>query len=248
MERIIYLDDTTSTNDYLLKNADLYGNEEMVIAVADYQSQGHGMGINTWESEKGANLLFSILVHPQWMEAGVQFLASMAEAVAIREVLSQYADGITIKWPNDIYWNDRKISGTRIDCNIKGLEMTDMVIGTGININQEVFVSDAPNPVSLCQITGRKHDCRKILDQIIKRFVYYYEVAKDEWESYDCDTIMEEYHKYLYRKGEFHFYEDENGVFEGRILDAHPNGILNIERRSGNISQYEYKEVKFIIP
>ena len=246
MKRTIYLEDTTSTNDYLLDNAGSYKYEEMVIAVADYQTQGHGMDANTWESEKGSNLLFSILVHPQWMEAGVQFLASMAEAIAICEVMEEYAQGFTIKWPNDIYWNDKKISGTRIDCNIQGFEMTEMVIGTGININQEKFVGDAPNPVSLCQITGRKHDRREILDKIIERFAHYYLVAKDEWESYDCDTILEEYHKHLYRKGEFCLYEDEEGQFEGRILEAHPNGILYIERRDGNISQYEYKEVRFL--
>ena len=183
--KIIYLDATASTNDFLLKNAGKYEGEDLVVAVSDYQTAGRGMGTNKWESEVGKNLLFSMLIHPLWVDAGVEFLVSMSEAIALCEVLSEYADDITIKWPNDIYWKDRKISGTRIDGNIKGMKIADMVIGTGINVNQREFHSDAPNPVSLYQITGKEHDCQEILDKIVSRFQYYYDIAQKEWEEYE---------------------------------------------------------------
>lgn len=241
---IVRLDNIDSTNDYLLS---LNTDKDMVV-VSDYQTNGHGMDTNKWESEKGKNLLFSILVHPTWLHPCTQFLLSMAEALALYDVLAEYADDITIKWPNDIYWKDRKLSGTRIDGNLKGMKLCDLIIGTGININQEEFLSDAPNPVSLKQITGKEHDIDEILQKIIKCFEYYYEIAEDEWgDSCECDTIMELYHEHLYRRGEWHWYEDENGRFEGLLYDVHPNGLMQIVRRDNTVSQYEFKEVKFII-
>jgi len=246
--KTIHIDATASTNDFLLKNAEKYEGEDLVVAVSDYQTAGCGMGTNKWESEAGKNLLFSMLIHPSWVDAGVEFLVSMSEAIALCEVLSEYADDITIKWPNDIYWKDRKISGTRIDGNIKGTTIADMVIGTGINVNQREFHSDAPNPVSLYQITGKEHDCQEILDKIVSRFQHYYNIAKEEWEVYDCDTIMDEYHKHLYRNDDsYHRYEDEYGEFEAKLFSVHPNGIMLLERRDGTISEYEVKEVKFLL-
>ena len=145
---IIRLSDTASTNDYLLG----LNTDQDLCVVADYQSAGKGMGTNTWESESGKNLLFSILLHPTWLPINKQYLLSMAEAVAIVEVLG---DGFEIKWPNDIYYGDKKLSGTRIDINLQGSTLKDVIIGTGINVNQEVFLSDAPNPISLKNINGQ---------------------------------------------------------------------------------------------
>lgn len=250
MLHIKRIDDTPSTNDYLLDFASTpEGAKWEGVVVCDYQSQGKGMRGNTWESEDGKNLLFSILVHPTWIVPWIQYLISMAEACALREVLSRYADDITIKWPNDIYWKDRKLSGTLIDGNIKGGVISDMVIGTGININQMEFKSDAPNPVSLRQITGKEYDRDEILAQIVERFEYYYGIARDEWkDEKECDTIMEEYHKHLYRcDGQMYDFEDERGRFRARIFDVHPNGIMQLIREDGELSQYEFKEVKFIL-
>lgn len=236
------LDDTTSTNDYLLNNSHF----DSLCVVADYQSAGKGMGTNTWESEAGKNLLFSILIHPTWLEAKNQYLLSMAEALALYDVLSGYTDGITIKWPNDIYWKDRKISGTRIDGNIKGRHMAEMVIGTGININQTTFLSDAPNPVSLAQITGREHDTAKILREILERFEHYLALAEEQYAAGDEGRhISTLYHSHLYRREGFHAYEDDNGTFEAEIAHVQQNGIMTLRCRNGEERHYEFKEVKF---
>lgn len=246
--KIIHLDATASTNDFLLKNAGKYEGEDLVVAVSDYQTAGRGMGTNKWESEVGKNLLFSMLIHPSWVDAGVQFLVSMSEAIALCEVLSEYADDITIKWPNDIYWKDRKISGTRIDGNIQGMKIADMVIGTGINVNQRQFLSDAPNPVSLFQITGKEHDCQEILDKIIMRFQHYYDMARTECGKGDCSAIVELYNSRLFRQdGQFHRYEDKDGQFDARLLKVHPSGYMSLLRTDGTVSRYEVKEVKFLL-
>ena len=164
---IIKLSDTASTNDYLLG----LNTDQDLCVVTDYQSAGKGMGTNTWESEPGKNLLFSILLHPTWLPINKQYLLSMAEAVAIVEVLGK---GFEIKWPNDIYYGDKKLSGTRIDINLQGSTLKDVIIGTGINVNQEVFLSDAPNPISLKNITGQEHDRNTLLRDILERFSIYY--------------------------------------------------------------------------
>ena len=235
---IIRLEKIGSTNDYLLS----LKTDKDVVAVTDYQSAGKGMGTNRWESEPGKNLLFSILVHPTWLHPKDQYLLSMAEALALYDVLSEYTSGITIKWPNDIYWNDRKISGTRIDGNIAGGGMSDMIIGTGININQEQFYSDAPNPVSLYNITRTKYDTDLILNDIISRFEYYYNMAKES-----PDAIHSMYLQRLYRRDGTYAYEDENGRFEAELLTVKPNGIMVLRRTDGTLSEYEFKQVKYII-
>lgn len=259
---VIRLNNIGSTNDYIMNELDksshsanakqrtsmtINENWEGVV-VAENQTSGRGMGSNTWESEPGKNLLFSILVHPSWLEASMQYILSMAEALALYDVLSKYTDDISIKWPNDIYWKDKKISGTRIDGNIKGRYMSDMVIGTGININQKVFHSDAPNPVSLFQITGREYDCNEILTLIIERFEHYRHIAQQEWENGKCyDTIHSMYQERLYRNKGIHKYEDKNGMFEAELIEVKANGIMALRCTDGSERSYEFKEVKFII-
>lgn len=253
--KIINLSEITSTNTYLLDNADKFSAEEYTVAVADYQSNGMGMSGNTWESENGKNLLFSILIHPDWLDPGIEYLVSMAEALALKDAIAEQVeaagmspDDVTIKWPNDIYWKDKKISGTRIDGNIKGYKLVDMVIGTGINVNQREFHSDAPNPVSLWQITGREHSVEELLNRVMERFIHYYNIAREEWEDgYDCGTIMDEYHESMYRREGVYRFEDEYGEFEASMYSVHPNGLLLLERTDGTISEYDFKEVKFII-
>ncbi len=239
--QIIRLDDIGSTNDYLLDLASEHPDRE-VVAVSRHQTDGKGMGTNRWESEKGANILYSMLLHPRWLPVSLQYLLSMAQAVAICEVLSEYTADITIKWPNDIYWRDKKISGTRIDTNIKGGKLGDMVIGTGININQQHFLSDAPNPVSLYQITGKTHDLDVILDKIISAFERY----RDLLHNGAHDTIIRLYHDNLYRKEGLHRYADDKGTFMARLVDVLPNGIMRLQRENGVISEYMFKEVQFL--
>ena len=152
MVKTIHVKETDSTNNWL-KSYQSEAGEDMTVVTTDYQSAGRGCGSNQWESEAGKNLMFSILLHPK-VSAKDQFILSMANALALKDVLDSYTDSIKIKWPNDIYWNDKKIGGTLIETSLQGAEIKDFIIGTGINVNQQEFHSDAPNPVSLIQIIG----------------------------------------------------------------------------------------------
>lgn len=240
-KKIIRLKETDSTNRYL-RDLPENGDEEIVIAVADYQSAGKGQGSHTWESEDGKNLLFSIKVHPRWVPVRQQFLLSMAEALALKDALDSYVDGITLKWPNDVYWKDKKISGTLIETSIDSKGIKTCIFGTGININQNKFYSDAPNPVSLCQILGHEVDREEVLRRIIAAFEQYYELLRRA----DYMDVSGIYHMALYRRKGFHRYEDADGEFEGAFVEVEDDGHLILHDKQGVIRSYAFGEIKFL--
>ena len=172
---IIHLSSVDSTNNYLMAYKPREG-ETMTVVYADEQTAGRGQGSNHWESEPGKNLTFSVLVHPTMVPVMRQFLLSEAGALALWDVLGQYlgADDVKMKWPNDIYWKDKKISGTLIETRLGGGHVKDCVYGIGIDVNQEKFVSDAPNPVSMKQILDHDVDLKELLNKIIDSFKKYY--------------------------------------------------------------------------
>lgn len=240
-KKIIRLKETDSTNRYL-RDLPENGDEEIVIAVADYQTAGKGQGSHTWESEDGKNLLFSIKVHPRWVPVRQQFLLSMAEALALKDTLDSYVDGITLKWPNDVYWKDKKISGTLIETSIDSKGIKTCIFGTGININQMKFYSDAPNPVSLCQILGHEVDREEVLQRIIAAFEQYYELLRRA----DYMDVSGIYHMALYRRKGFHRYEDADGEFEGAFVEVEDDGHLILHDKQGVIRSYAFGEIKFL--
>ena len=148
---LVALDETASTNQYLsqLCNQLQESVAELTTVTAEFQTAGKGQRGNTWEAEEGKNLLFSFVLYPSFLEARRQFILSQIVSLAIKEELSRWSDEITIKWPNDIYWKDKKICGILIENDLSGHHIRRSIAGIGININQEVFNSDAPNPVSL---------------------------------------------------------------------------------------------------
>ena len=149
-----HLAETDSTNTYLQQlDADRHL-PEGYIAYTDTQRAGRGQRGNSWESQPGKNLTFSLLLRPEHIPANQQFLLSQAVSLAATDVLNRYASGFSIKWPNDIYWEDKKIAGILIENVLSGSTFARSIVGIGLNINQERFISDAPNPVSLFQITG----------------------------------------------------------------------------------------------
>ena len=239
---IITLDATTSTNEYLLSQ----NTQDNLCVVTDYQSAGKGMGTNVWESERGKNLLFSLLVHPLWLGIQKQYLMSMVQAVSLWEALSDYVENptlLTIKWPNDIYYKDCKLSGTRIDLNLQGMKIQDMVIGTGVNVNQLQFTGTAPNPVSLSQISGLTYSLSQILSSIIDAFERNYALLRSGAEQY----IIRCYHEHLYRRVGMYRYRDIHGEFQADMVGVASNGILTLRRADGTLSKYEFKELSIVL-
>ena len=237
---IIHLSSVDSTNSYLMAYKPREG-ETMTVVYADEQTAGRGQGSNHWESEPGKNLTFSVLVHPTMVPVMRQFLLSEAGALALWDVLGQYlgADDVKMKWPNDIYWKDKKISGTLIETRLGGGHVKDCVYGIGIDVNQEKFVSDAPNPVSMKQILDHDVDLKELLNKIIDSFKKYYAAI----ENGEYAAISELYHSGLYRARGFHRYKDKDGEFEAAIVEVEDSGNLILRDREGCIRSYAFKEV-----
>ena len=238
---IIRLQEIDSTNRFL-KNLDSYDEEALTVAVADYQTSGKGQGSHTWEGERGKNLLFSLLVCPRWVPVRQQFLLSEAGALAIKEALDTYAEGFTLKWPNDVYWNDKKISGTLIETAVDSRGIKRCIFGVGININQTQFLSDAPNPVSLAQILGHEVDREEVLQKILEAFERYYELLRRA----DYQDVSGIYHLSLYRRKGYRWYEDQDGKFEGAFVEVEDDGHLILHDKQGVIRSYAFGELKFL--
>ena len=158
---------------------------------ADFQTAGHGQATNRWESEDGKNLLFSLLLRPIIIPAAEQFVITELVTLAIINVLQDYIrQRITIKWPNDIYVGDKKLCGILIENALCGSTIDTCIVGIGININQELFVSDAPNPVSLKQLNGRDNDREEIFGEIYKNIIRYYDYYVDMFDRFNCRPIV----------------------------------------------------------
>ena len=212
------------------------------LVVADDQTRGRGQQGNSWETEKGKNLTFSLLCHPDFILAAQQWLLSQCMAVAIQQTLSHYVEGVEVKWPNDIYVGDQKISGTLIECDLQGKHISNCIIGVGININQTVFRSDAPNPTSLQLLTGKEYDREEILSSFLQHFQRFYADLQEGRE----DSIRQLYMQHLYRREGFHRYRDVRGEFMAEIAEVEPTGHLRLRFEDGNVVRYELKEVQFI--
>ena len=147
----IHLESIRSTNTFLAQNAE--GAVHGTVVYADCQTAGRGQRGNSWESADFKNITMSMLLRPANVKPSCQFWLSEAVALAVVHTLDRYIDnGVSIKWPNDIYWNDRKICGILVEHSLSGGKIDHTIAGIGLNINQEKFLSDAPNPVSLHQI------------------------------------------------------------------------------------------------
>ena len=230
--KLIHIEETDSTNRWLKAHG-----EGTMVVVADYQTAGKGCGTNSWESERGKNLTFSMLIHPTDIPASQQFRITEVVSVALCEVLEQYIGDVSIKWPNDIYMGDKKICGVLIENRLQGNVIVDSIIGIGLNVNQTEFVSDAPNPVSLRQLLGREIDREALLHDFLETLET---VSSSE-------TTYSAYRNKLFRMGKQAVFSDETGRFEGTIQDVETDGRLLIKDLSGQARRYAFKEVQFVI-
>ena len=188
--KIIHLSQTTSTNSYAKKYIEEHQAGEGTIIVAHEQTSGRGYGENTWESEPGKNLTFSLILYPVFIKAADFFRISQFVSLGLVDVLEKHlSEGISIKWPNDIYYKDDKIAGILIENSILRDKIDSSVIGVGLNVNQEVF-AHAPNPVSLKQITGKEYDLEILLEEMVRSILNRYDQMKQDEENTNRNEQM----------------------------------------------------------
>lgn len=235
--KIIYKEELDSTNDFL-RGYD--GGEDMTVVWACFQTAGRGQGANHWESEPGKNLTFSMRIRPAGIPASGQYIISMLVAVATSEYLARTLNcEVQVKWPNDIYIGDRKIAGILIENRLAGRHIKDCIIGIGLNVNQKVFRSDAPNPVSMVQVDGTERDCGEVLRALTDCCSRYIE-------DFDAIDIRRRYRSILYRRTGFHGYRDASGRFSAEIADVEDDGHIVLRDTAGRCRRYAFKEVAFV--
>lgn len=241
-KNIISLVETESTNNYAMALvSDKYC--EGTVVLAQYQVTGRGQAGSYWESEAGKNLLFSLILEPKFLDAAKQFYLSMAVSLALVQMLKQHISEVSIKWPNDIYSGGKKIAGILIENTVKGSSLDRSVVGIGLNVNQEKFVSDAPNPVSMKQLSGKEYPLIAVLDEFLQLLDHWYILLK----QYDFKQIEEGYFTQLFRNNGWHQYRDSDGEFTAKIVGIGEFGKLLLEDQSGKIRTYMFKEVEFIL-
>lgn len=245
MPHYIKVSQTASTNTYLSRLAATLPGGTVIYTPS--QTAGRGQKGNSWESEDGKNLTFSLLLKRPPVKARDQFYLSEAAALAVVEALSAEAgDNFTVKWPNDVYWQDKKACGMLIENSLDGSDIATCIVGIGINVNQEHFLSDAPNPVSLINITGREHDLMALLKRVCSRIEQLVESLGDANARTD---LHQRYMAALYRNdGQLHPYEDAAGNrFIAMVTGIAPDGTLTLRHEDGTTHDYLFKEVRHII-
>jgi BirA family transcriptional regulator, biotin operon repressor / biotin---[acetyl-CoA-carboxylase] ligase len=241
---IVYLSETGSTNEYLfqLLRETRPGNGSVFIT--DNQTRGRGTDTNTWESEPGKNLTFSIILYPKFLPVERQFLLNQAIALGISEFVKENVahERVTIKWPNDIYIEDKKVCGTLIQSSIMGQSFDFVVVGIGLNVNQSVFRSSAPNPVSLLNITRIENDLGILLTQLCKKLDHWYQLVLDGEQT----LVKTNYLSTMYRLNEWHRYMIKGANYESRITGISEYGQLILEGRQGKEWVCDVKEVTYL--
>ncbi len=242
----LHLDETDSSNSHLTR---LLGEDEAIeegfTIWVDSQTAGRGQIGNTWLSEKGENLLFSILLKPRNVKISEQFYISEAVAVALLKTLKTIfpSEDFSLKWPNDIYFKEKKIAGILIENSLMGGEISHAIVGVGLNVNQSSFDDSLPNPISLSLITGEKFDRQSLLNKLVDAILSEVHALYNG----DFNQVRCVYMNMLFRKDLFSKYYDSNGEFRAVIKDVEPNGRLHLKLENGEERSYFFKEVEFVL-
>lgn len=238
----VELEETGSTNDWA--HAHLGELQcPLTLVTAEFQTAGRGV-TGGWQSRRGENLMFSLVSHPAQLPATQMFRLSVAICISVCNALNEVAPGFCIKWPNDVYFGDKKVVGILIENELQGKFVATCIMGVGVNVNQTSFSPDAPNPTSLALIAGKPLDRSAVLQRIIDNFHRLFTVVQrpDMWPG-----VFDEYHRLFFRRTGFHAFTDEKGPFEAEIVEVEPAGHLVLRDREGQIRKYAFKEVSYVI-
>ncbi len=239
---IVHLDTVDSTNNYAARELLTKSLNEGTVFVATCQKSGRGQRQSAWESASGLNLTFSIVLYPRNIEIKNQFMISKSISLGVLDFLSDYISGLSVKWPNDIYAGDKKMAGILIETTISAGKFSRAIVGIGLNINQEIFLSDAPNPVSLKNMTGQTYDLPIMLEHLCSKLDNRYIQLINGYSV----VINRDYERLLYRCGQWAGYVADGVFFEGCITGVDSEGQLVMETRPAGKKSFQFKEVQFL--
>lgn len=230
-----------STNNYAMGLARAGMAQHGSVIFAHEQTKGKGQRIKEWVSQKDQNIAMSVIIEPGNLQVSELFLLSMMAAVGVHEFFGSYiAEEIKIKWPNDIYWRDRKAAGILIENVWQGNEWKFAVVGIGINVNQINFGELGLKAVSIKQITGKKFDPVVLAKELCKILERKYRLL-----SSDPSSINEQYKTHLYKLNEKVKLKKDNRVFEAEFKDVNNSGQMVV--RHALEEKFDVGEVEWII-
>jgi len=234
----------SSTNDKARELIQAGQVEEGDTIFTPHQTAGRGQRETSWESQPGQNLTFSLVLFPKDLKAEYQFYLNQVVTLGIIDVLKTYQHDKSwrIKWPNDIYYENRKLGGILIENGLEGPYMQFAVVGIGINVNQQQFPDHLNSATSLYRISQARIDLKTLLRQLVQSIKgWYQQLETNQWQ-----VIQTAYEQWLYRKGQWHDFRIENGkVLRARILGVEANGLLVVETPGGKRMQFNFKEIGF---
>lgn len=211
-----------------------------IVVRTDFQVKGRGLAHNSWESPKGENLLISFGYKPQNLAAHNQFSITQRFSCALLACLEEQGIVCQIKWPNDLYYKNRKIAGMLVELAVSNMGVNQCVVGIGLNVNQLKFSGAVPNPCSMKQITGDHTD----LEFLAQKLMHFCSVHA----SSDLGHIHEKYIQNLYQYKSTASYRDERTgeVFQGKITGIDPSGKLQVEHKNGHLLSFMLKEISYL--
>ncbi|MES2275653.1 MAG: biotin--[acetyl-CoA-carboxylase] ligase [Bacteroidota bacterium] len=242
-QNLVTLKEVASTNNYL---KDLLSNSKPVaegtVIMAESQYAGRGQQQNRWHSEAGMNLTFSLLLKPGFLPLQQQFDLTRAISLGVVNGL-QNATGlpIQVKWPNDIYYGDKKLGGILVENMVQGSTIKNSVIGIGLNVNQHIFPNWVPNPTSVKQILQKDYDLHVLLSQICSCIEAWYLKLK----ANKLDEIREQYLANLYWLNQQHDFASDGIPFTGKIIAVRNNGFLVLSTKNGE-KEFTLKQIEFL--
>jgi BirA family transcriptional regulator, biotin operon repressor / biotin---[acetyl-CoA-carboxylase] ligase len=238
---VLRLEAVDSTSNYAANLLKLTPLPEGTVITAQFQVHGRGQRGNVWESDRGANALFSLILYPSFLTAERHFVLNQIISVALKEALEDLVKkDVFIKWPNDLICEGKKIAGILPEVNWSGGKAQSAIIGIGINVNQESF--SFPNAISMKNITAKEHDVEDVLNVVLNSTERIYETAFQ-----GTDSILNRYQEYLFRRNEMaQFTLPSTETFHGSILGVDEEGKLIIVDSEGNRRLFGTKELAYV--
>lgn len=237
---LLYLTSCHSTNDYLRSQMDQL--REGALVICEHQTLGKGQRGNRWEAEPGKNLTCSVLLRPDFLDIYASFQLNIISALSVAEVVTHFASGreVKVKWPNDVYVEDRKIAGILTENGIQGNQFRFSILGIGLNINQMQF--EHPKAVSLQQLTGQPYAVMDIAERLMQQLETNYLQLK----TMGASALEETYIRQLYWKDEWHHFASRHQGFKGKILGINSQGQLRVETEELGVREFTFKEIEYL--
>lgn len=246
-KEITELESVDSTNSYAIELLKSHRLAEGHIVWTKSQLRGRGQRGNVWESERGSNITLSVIWYPVFLLPARQFLLTQAVSLGVADFLGYKLEqagaqkAIQIKWPNDMFVDDRKIAGILIENSLRTDAITSSVVGIGLNMNQKKF-SFADDPISLALLTGQSYDIRTCILELCA----FLEPRYLQLRAGKTQLLQEEYLSWLYRLNEWHYYKAGDHVFTGKVRGVSDAGRLLVETEDRKVNAFDFKEIVFV--